>query len=199
MIKSKIVIIDSLKNNNEYLVKSDQDLIYLLFLTNDSDQNGEVRIHIDGRNSKVQILGIIIGSVEQKISLSTLQDHIQPASISDLFIKSVLFNESIFNYKGLIKIQKNAQGSNAYQKNQNILMSEHSKAGSRPYLEILANDVRCTHGATIGKIDNQQLYYLESRGLTQKQATQLLLSGFFREVTERIPDEKVRGKLNASD
>lgn len=192
-----IIIIDSLNGEKDYSVQDGENKIFLIYLISDSDHTGEVKIRIDGRNAKVQILGIIIASGKQKINLYTLQDHLQPKSISDLFIKSVLFDEAILNYKGLIKIQKNAQGSNAYQKNQNILMSDRCKADSRPYLEILANDVRCTHGVTIGKIDIQQLYYLQSRGLTQKQATQLLLSGFFREVTERIPDQNMNDKLNS--
>lgn len=196
MDKNKLVIIDTLSSDRDYIVKSEEEKIFLIYLTNDVNHQGEVRIRIDGRNSKVQILGIIIGSGKQKIDLYTLQDHIQAQSVSDLLIKSVLFDEAKLNYKGLIKIGKNAQKSNAYQKNQNILMSNRAWADSRPYLEILANDVRCTHGATIGKLDPEKLYYLESRGLSQEQATQLMLVGFFQEITARIQDKNIREELN---
>lgn len=205
MIKSKIhikdqkddgvVLINNLVQNKEYFVGDREKKTFLIFLTGEKDQSGEVKIIIKGKNARVQILGIIIGFGKGKINLYTLQDHKREESVSDLYIKSTLFDEAKFYYSGLIKIEKNAQKSNAYQKNQNILLSPYSWAESKPYLEILANDVRCTHGATIGKIDKEQLYYLATRGLTENQATQLILEGFYQDILHRIPDEQIKREL----
>lgn len=188
-------LINNLKGKKEFIVKSNEDKTFIIFPDKDGDQEGSVSIKIEGKNAKVQILGLILGSSNQKINLYTLQDHQKEQSVSDLLIKSVLFGNSRFYFEGLIKIDRRAQQSNAYQKNQNILMSDKSWADSRPKLEILANDVRCTHGATIGKIDPTMLYYLQSRGLSKSKSESLILEGFFNEVIERIPDSKIAEKI----
>ncbi|MBI5452492.1 SufD family Fe-S cluster assembly protein [Candidatus Gottesmanbacteria bacterium] len=189
------IVIDNLQKNQQFTVGDRENKTFIIFLADKKDQIGKVKIVIRGKQSHVQILGIIIGSAEQKIELFTLQDHQDEESISDLLIKSVLFDRARFNYQGLIQIEKGAQKSNAYQKNQNLLLSPYAWADSRPYLEILANDVRCTHGATIGKIDEEQLYYLKTRGLDESCATKLIINGFLREVIERIPDQKIQNML----
>lgn len=194
-MKNDIVIIDKLERNEQFEVFDDESKTFVIFLADERDQIGDVRVMVKGKSAKVQILGVIIGFGKQKINLYSLQDHQKPGSISDLLIKSVLFGHAKFNYQGLIRIEKAAQKSNAYQKNQNLLMSEKAWANSRPYLEILANNVRCTHGVTIGKIDEEQLYYLKTRGLDDIAARKMLISGFLSEVIERIPDEKLQEKI----
>ncbi|OGG04011.1 hypothetical protein A2W14_00760 [Candidatus Gottesmanbacteria bacterium RBG_16_37_8] len=195
-----IILIDKLSKNQKFDVHDRENKIFIIFLTGKKDHQGQVSIIIKGKSAKVQILGLIIGSKNQKLNLFTLQDHQQKESISDLLIKSVLFDNAKFYYEGLIKIAPLAQKSNAYQKNQNLLMSANAWADSRPKLEILANDVRCTHGATVGKIDPEILYYLKTRGLSDKSASMLVIDGFFRVVLDRIPDkqlaEKLQQKLN---
>lgn len=190
----RVILIDHLKRNQKLIIK-DTDKTIIIFLTNQKDEEGEIKIFIETSGITVQILGIIIGSGKQKVNLYTFQDHLAPGSKSDLIIKSVLFGEAKFNYRGLIKIEKDAQKSNAYQKNQNLLVSDKAWADSRPYLEILANDVRCTHGASIGKIDREQLYYLQTRGIDLHEGTKLIISGYFIEVLDRIPDLKVRDQV----
>lgn len=196
MSKQKnVVVIDHLEKDQEFSVLSHEKKTFVIFLADGKNQEGEVKIIIKGKQANVQILGIIIGFGKEKITLYSLQNHKREESVSDLYIKSTLFDEAKFYYSGLIKIEKNAQKSNAYQKNQNILLSPSSRAESKPYLEILANDVRCTHGATIGKIDKEQLYYLATRGLTENQATQVILEGFYQDVLNRIPDEQIKKEL----
>lgn len=195
MIKTDLVLIDSLEKVHEYIVGDNEYKTFVIFLVDGLDYSGEIKIRIKGQKANVQILGIILGTDNQKISLYTLQEHQEPESVSDLFIKSVMFDRACINYSGLIKIDKDAQKSNAYQKNQNLLMSKYARADSRPYLEILANDVRCTHGATIGKINKEQLYYLNTRGLTNDAAVRLILQGFYQEVIFRIPDKNIREGL----
>lgn len=192
MGKNDVVVINKLIKNQEFQVSDSENKTFVILLLDGLEQLGDVKINIAGKNANVQILGIIVGYGKQKINLYTLQDHFQPNSVSDLFIKSVLFDEAKLNYSGLIKIEKKAQKSNAYQKNQNLLMSPSAWADSRPYLEILANDVRCTHGATIGKVDSNQLYYLATRGLNEVEATKLIVSGFYQEIINRIPNRKIQ-------
>lgn len=194
--RNGVVVIEELKNNQEFIVTDGETKIFLILLIAGGNLSGEVRVKILGQKAKIHILGIILGYKDQKIELNSLQDHIAPGSVSDLLIKSVLFDSAKFYYKGLIKIEKNAQKSNAYQKNQNLLMGKDAWADSRPYLEIAANDVRCTHGVTIGKIDENQLYYLGTRGLDKKEATKLLIKGFFQDVLDRIGNTELRDNLS---
>ncbi len=196
-MKNDITIISALSKTQEFIVDDKENKIYLIFLINETNQQGDIKISIKGKNAHVQILGIIIGSGDQQVKLYTFQDHQAKESTSDLFIKSILFDKSRFHYEGLIKIEKGAQKSNAYQRNQNLLLSDKAWAESKPYLEILANDVRCTHGATIGQIDREQLYYLSTRGLTQEEASKLLIRGFCQDILDRVPDKNLRSKLES--
>lgn len=193
-MNKKIILIDGFENRS-FRTTDDEDQTFIISLLGEGSGDVEVKIDIGGSRSKVQILGIILSNAKQVIRLSTVQDHTKPESQSDLLVKSVLFDEAKFYYDGLIRIGKGAQKSNAYQKNQNILMGKNSWVDSKPELEILANDVRCTHGATIGKIDDESKYYLQTRGITQKQATKLILSGFFADVLERIPENSIKNEL----
>lgn len=193
--KRKTIIIDKLKQDQEFIVKNNEEKTFVIFLIDGKDQVGDVNIKITGSNAHVQIYGCILGYGIQKIHINSLQDHEGPASISNLLIKSVLFGKAQLYYEGLITIAPGAAKSNAYQKNQNLLMSDGAWADSRPYLEIKAHDVRCTHGATIGKINQDQLYYLHTRGLSDKSATQLIVGGYFQDVLDRISDTRVRNDL----
>lgn len=190
-----LIIIDNLTDKQDYSVGNGENKTFLLLLLNNNESGGEIVVTIKGENAKVNIFGIIIGSSNQIIKLHTVQDHQGKSSTSDLLIKSVLFGQARLKYSGLINIGSGAQKSNAYQKNQNILMSPESWADSRPYLEIKANDVRCTHGATVGKINEEQMYYLKSRGISQRKAEKLILEGFLGEVVERIEDGKIKEEI----
>lgn len=161
----------------------------------------ELNIELKKAGASANILGIFIGH-EGEMKIRTIQHHLASNTTSDLLFKTILFNNARFDYQGLIKIDKVAQNSNAYQRNDNILMSgsSHSagqgpKVDTKPELEILANEVRCTHGATIGKLDEEQIYYLMTRGLSRDKAVEILLEGFLGEVIERIDDEEKREEI----
>lgn len=192
---NNFVLVDSLESSQSISVLEGEKKTIFILLTGNRDENGEVKIEMKGKNSSVKILGIIIGKDKQVINLHTFQDHVVGESVSDLFIKSVLFDSAKFNYEGLIRIEKDAQKSNAYQKNQNLLLSKSSWANSQPKLEILANDVRCTHGATVGQINSEQLYYLKTRGLSEAAAKKILVEGFIRDVVGRIEDEDIKREI----
>jgi len=156
---------------------------YVFFVHNYS---GTLDIEVTSENTEVFIYGIYIGRKDDSFKLNTIQHHAIGNSVSDLLVKGVFFDESKFIYEGLIRIDKKAQKSNAYQKNQNLVMSPNVFIDSRPFLEILANDVRCTHGSTTGKLDKKQIYYLQSRGIGHSKAEKLLIEGFIGDVFNKI-------------
>ncbi len=138
------------------------------------------------------IAGAVIGDGDSLINLKTYQNHKAPHTTSDLLIKSVMNDASTFSYTGVIKVSPGAQQTNAYQRNDSLMLSPQAHTITSPALEILADDVRCTHGATIGDIDETQLFYLHSRGIPQLQAEALIIEGFLLSVTDRVQDEKER-------
>ncbi len=148
-----------------------------------------------GSGARSELLGILFGSRQQHFDTHTLQDHQAQDTFSDLLYKSALTDQAKSIYTGLIRITKQAQKSNAYQANRNLLLSGGAKADSVPMLEIEADDVRCTHGVAVGPVDEDQVFYLQSRGLSRPEAEQLIVEGFFEQIFSRIPSEELRGFL----
>lgn len=168
------------KSGDQNLVFSESGK-YAVFLHNIS---GTFTIDIQAEQVDISLLGLYIGKKKDSFTIQTIQKHSMPNSASRLFIKGIFDDESAFRFQGLIRIEKDAQKSHAYQKNQNILLSPKVFIDSRPYLEILANDVFCTHGSTSGTIDKEQLRYVQTRGVSPKEAKQILLQGFAQEVID---------------
>jgi Fe-S cluster assembly protein SufD len=148
-----------------------------------------------GANAKVTGAYFLTGS--EHADFDTTQEHAAPNTTSDLFFKGVLDDHSRAVWRGVIRVDKGAQKTDAYQENRNLLLSRDAHADSIPGLEIEANDVRCTHGATIGQIDRLQLFYLMSRGLSREQAERLIVRGFFQPILDRIGSDEVRATLSA--
>ena len=152
-------------------------------------------VHLVGRGSSAQILGIVRGTHSAKITIHTLQHHAAPETTSDLLIKSVLMNESSCFYDGSITVDPVAQKTDAYQRNENLLLDTGAKATSSPALEILANDVRCTHGAVVKTIDQNELWYCMSRGISETTARNLIANGFIMSTLDRISDSELQAKI----
>src|SRR5262249_3660517 len=148
-----------------------------------------------GSGAQAFVHGFMFGDQRQHFHLHTLQRHLVDHTTSDLLIKGCLKDRARSVYPGLIQVAEGAQRTDAYQANRNLLLSDHARADSIPGLEILANDVRCTHGATIGSVDEEQMYYLLARGLHRPEAQRLIVEGFFAPVLDRIPLESVREQL----
>lgn len=159
---------------------------YLVFFYNLS---GSFVFEITESNIHLDIFGVYMGKKEDLFTLETIQRHKAPSSTSNLFIKGVFDESSKFHYRGLIRLEKKAQKSHAYQKNQNLILSDGVFVESKPDLEILANDVFCTHGSTTGKLNKEEIYYVQSRGLEQKNAQKLLVTGFLNEVVLKIQEK----------
>jgi Fe-S cluster assembly protein SufD len=151
-----------------------------------------VEASLVGQGSEAELKAIYFASGEQFFDFHTLQDHQVGNSRSDLLFKGALQDTARTVYAGLIRIEKGAARSDAYQANRNLVLSDHAKATSIPMLEIDNNDVRCTHGATVGPVDPQQMFYLRSRGIPEQTAKRMLIQGFFGDVLERIPFEHAR-------
>ena len=146
---------------------------------------------IDGPGSNAELLSLTVAHEEQEIDQRTLQSHNAPNARSDLLFKNALQDASKTIFSGLIKVAEEAQQTDAYQTNRNLLLSPSAEANSLPGLEILANDVKCSHGATTGQIDDNELFYLLARGITKSTAQKLLVFGFFEEILDKIGNEEL--------
>ena len=151
-----------------------------------------VEASLVGQGSNAELKAIYFASGDQFFDFHTLQDHRVGNTRSDLLFKGALQDVSRTVYAGLIRIEKGAARSDAYQANRNLVLSDHAKATSIPMLEIDNNDVRCTHGATVGPVDPISMFYLQSRGIPEATARRMIVQGFFGEVLERIPFEHAR-------
>jgi Fe-S cluster assembly protein SufD len=158
----------------------------------------DVTSHLEGPGAKSEMLALWFGDRDQHFDHHTLQHHEAPSAHSDLLYKGALTARSNSVFRGLIRVDEGAQLTDAYQTNRNLLLSEDASAVTLPNLEIRADDVRCSHGATVGQVDEAMLFYLMSRGLDRQQAERLLVFGFFDEVLERVPGEGVRARIRAS-
>ena len=156
-----------------------------------------VEASLAGEGSNAELKAIYFASGEQFFDFHTLQDHRVGNTRSDLLFKGALSGTARTVYAGLIRIEKHAARSDAYQANRNLVLSDKAKATSIPMLEIDNNDVRCTHGATVGPVDPEHLFYLRSRGIPEPTAKRMLIQGFFGDVLDRIPFEHARRLVEA--
>jgi Fe-S cluster assembly protein SufD len=156
-----------------------------------------VEASLVGEGANAELKAMYFASGEQFFDFHTLQDHRVGNTRSDLLFKGALSGVARTVYAGLIRIAKHAARSDAYQANRNLVLSDKAKATSIPMLEIDNNDVRCTHGATVGPVDPEHLFYLRSRGIPEKTAKRMLIQGFFGDVLDRIPFEHARRLVEA--
>ena len=160
-------------------------------------KSGKVWIENDlaGPGATSRVTGAYFSDGTQHLDYDTFQAHLAPSTTSDFAFKGALRDTASVVWRGMIKVEKDAQRTNAYQENRNLLLSPKAHADSIPGLEIEANDVRCTHGATVGQVDREQLFYLMARGLSRGEAERLIVRGFFSDVLDRIELEPVREAL----
>ena len=154
-----------------------------------------------GPGANSDMLGLYFGDEDQHFDFNTSQDHVAPDAHSDLLYKGALDGSARGVFRGVIRVHEGAQRTDAYQTNRNLILSNDAIATSLPNLEIGADDVRCSHGATVGQLDAESLFYLMSRGLDRAQAERLVVLGFLGEVLERLPlggvTEKVTKAIKA--
>ena len=152
-------------------------------------------VALRGDRANVQVNGAIFTENRQHLSYHTLQHHENPDCTSDFLYKSALQDSSRTVWRGMIEVDNAAQRTDGYQRNDNLILSEKARADSIPGLEIEADDVRCTHGSTSGRVDEELIFYAQCRGFTRKEAVRAVVTGFFQQVFDRITIESVREAL----
>jgi Fe-S cluster assembly protein SufD len=152
-------------------------------------------VDLVGSGATGRMSGFYFTDGNQHLDHDTQQNHLAPNTTSDLLFKGALLGESRSVWQGMIYVAPGAMKTDGYQANRNLVLSRNARADSIPGLEILADDVRCTHGATVGKIDPDEVFYLLSRGIPQKDAERLIVEGFFDPIMQRIPFEGVRNRF----
>ncbi len=155
-------------------------------------------LDLAGQGSTGRMSGFYFTDGNQHLDHDTQQNHFAPNTTSDLLFKGALKGRSRSVWQGMIYVAPGAQKTDGYQANRNLILDEHARADSIPGLEILADDVRCTHGATVGKMEEEPLFYLKSRGIPQDEAERLMVEGFFDPIMQRIPFEGVRERFHAA-
>lgn len=184
-------------SNQRTVTDRDSELVSLSVATGGQVIRGYIETAMEGRGSSSELYGVAAGHDEQHLDFYTVQDHIAADTRSDLLFKSALKGTSRAVYYGITRVGPEGRNADTNQRNQNLLLSKGAKADSDPVLEILTSDVlKCAHGATVGPVDAEQLFYMESRGLSQQQAVALLVTGFLAEVFDRIPDEELRNEVS---
>jgi Fe-S cluster assembly protein SufD len=148
-----------------------------------------------GEGSSAKVTGAYAGHGRQHLDFDTKQEHAAANTVSDLAFRGVLQGRAHAVWRGMIKVDPGAQQTDAFQESRNLLLSKRAHADAIPGLEILANDVRCTHAAAIAQIDPAQVYYLMSHGIPRQVATRLVIEGFLAELVERFEEGPVRERL----
>jgi Fe-S cluster assembly protein SufD len=162
---------------------------------------GKLRMETDlqGRGADARVTGAYVGHDRQHLDYDTTQEHAAPDTTSDLAFRGILRDRATAVWSGMIRVDPDAQRTDAFQESRNLLLSEHAHADAIPGLEIEANDVRCTHAATVGRIDKEALFYLMSRGLPRSEAEHLLVRGFLEVIAGRLDDsEFLRGAVTSA-
>ena len=151
-----------------------------------------------GQGAAARVTGAYATRGRQHVDFDTLQEHAAPNTTSDLAFRGILDGRSSAVWRGMIKVDPGAQQTDAFQESRNLLLGKKAHADAIPGLEILANDVRCTHAAAIAQIDPEQLFYLRSRGLPEPQAERLVVEGFLEAIVERFEEGPVRDAVAAA-
>lgn len=161
---------------------------------------GHQRVHtsLDEPGATMFMMGVYLAGDRQHMDFDTFTDHIAPHTKGDVLYRGIIRDRAHTVFQGLIRVERQAQQTDSYLANHNLLLSPKARADSIPTLEIEANDVRCTHGATVGQLDEEQLFYMRSRGLPRAEAERLIVAGFVQPVLDRIPEGGLRARVTAA-
>ena len=179
-------------------VGRDAELDWVAAATGGTRAKSRMESVLAGPGAHVKVTGAYYLVEREHVDYDTTQEHAAPNTTSDLAFKGVLDDRARAVWRGVIRVDPGAQKTDAYQENRNLLLSTDAQATPIPGLEIEANDVRCTHGATVGQVDKEQLFYLMARGLPRVEAQRQIVRGFFEDVLERIGSAQARERLAAA-
>jgi nitrite reductase/ring-hydroxylating ferredoxin subunit len=155
----------------------------------------DLEVELEGAGSSTEVVGLYFGEREQTLDYRMVINHIGRNTSSDVFLKGAVEDDAQSIFTGLLRIEKDALRSSAFETNRNLVLSENAKAHSVPNLEILCDDVVCGHGSSVGPLEEEHLYYLQSRGISRARAERMLVRGFFTEVIDRLPVDVVTEPL----
>ena len=174
----------------EYVLERDSSLDIVIVVLPGASVQLPLRIILKGEGANVNVSGIYLCPGSEKVKLSLDVVHQVPHCSSSQLFKGIVSAESTVDFYGKIVVEQDAQKTEAYQENHNLLLSDQAKVNTKPQLEIYADDVKCSHGATFGELDKDALFYLETRGISEDLAKKILLNAFIEEVLQKIEDEK---------
>lgn len=179
----------------DFAVGKNVHLTVVYVVSTSDDMTITPSVHLVGSGSSATVIGLVRAAGNAHVTMSTLQHHKARMTTSNLLVKGTLSGHSTLAYDGSITVDKSAQKTDAYQRNENLLLDEHTQATSSPALEILANDVRCTHGAVVKTIDENELWYLASRGIDRKSSRVMIAEGFLMSAFSLIADDGERQRV----
>lgn len=156
----------------------------------------DLGVYLEGDGSSSEMVGLYFGEGSQTLDYRLVINHIGKNTTSDVFLKGAVEDDAESVFTGLLRIEKEAEKTSTFETNRNLVLSENAKAHSVPNLEILCNDVICGHGSSVGPLEGDHLYYLQSRGLTRQRAERLLIRGFFQEVIDRLPIQGIEEPIS---
>lgn len=183
--------------SNSIAVERDARVLSLNLHLGGRQARHESHSRLLGPGAHSEMLALTIANGSQEFDQRTLQTHIAPRTTSNLLYKNALLDTAKTIFSGLIVVEPEAQKTDAYQKNRNLMLSNDAEAHSLPGLEIQANDVKCSHGSTSAKIDEDQEFYLKARGINSTDARRLLVAAFFEEVLNKLENEDLHAALTA--
>ena len=190
----KLTITDTISNQT-IQVKKDQTLDYIVFLDKGWDEIKRLTFEFKEENASLNFLAIMIGKNQEKFPFETISLHQNRATKAHYIVRSALFDQSEVDYTGKLKIEKNAHLTDCHLAHHTLMLSRNAKTNTVPSLEIESDDVKAGHAATIGNIDEELSFYLESRGLDKKSAKILLIRNFLESDLKNLPDEKTQKLL----
>lgn len=182
--------------NSTFVMQKNNSTLASNFLTLNSGLiRNDLDISLNGEGCAANLYGIYLADKTQFVDNHTFVDHMLPNSTSSELYKGILDDKAKAVFSGKVMVRKDAQKTNAFQTNKNILLTDEATINTKPHLEIYADDVKCSHGATVGQLDNEAMFYLRSRGLGEDCARMLLMYAFADEVINKIPIEVLRTRL----
>lgn len=194
---TNMVFVASAATECKIVLQRDSKLTFVLFAIEGWEETAKITFEFAGSGSELNCLGLIVGTGSMKFAFETISLHLVPETKASYRIRAAMFDRSFVDYKGNLVITKPAQITDTYLSHDTLLLSDFARAKTVPALEIEADDVKAGHAATIGKVDDELMFYLLSRGIVKKEAEQMLINSFFESQLALIPDEEIREGLRA--
>lgn len=191
-ISGKQLFITDEVQNSEIHVAENSTLTMVALLSKGFEDRRKLNFHVNGQNSTVNFIGIVIADGEENFPFETASNHYVPNTQAFYYLRSAMFDKAEIDYKGNLIIKKEAQQTDSYLAHNTLMLSKKAKTNTMPCLEIEADDVKAGHAAAIGKVDDELLFYLESRGIDRKQGQEMLIKGFLEADLNMIDSEEAR-------